>query len=283
MTEPMTSWGHRVGLGGAQFSLGELDDEGSAAVIRAAYDAGVRLFDSARAYAPVGDATHNERLFAEVLRGLPGAVIATKGGHYRSGAETWEVDNSPARLEADVELSLKALGLDRIDLFYLHRADGSESVADAVRLLDRLRSSGVLSAIGLSNVSATQLDEALGIARVDVVQNRLSALDVGDLPMVRRCEEAGIAYVAYSPLGGPQVARELADRLPGTSRILRSRGISPARGVLSATLALSPAVTVIAGTRRVEAAQDSAAADASLWDAELAAALAADQSRPQAR
>src|SRR4051794_38035276 len=124
MTPPLTG---QVALGGATFSLVPgFPEETAVAVIRAAVDAGVRVFDTARAYAPDGDPAHNEALFAKGLAGRGDVLIGTKGGHWRSGPREWDVDNSPARLRRDVDDSLRALGVDRLGLFYVHRADGRE-------------------------------------------------------------------------------------------------------------------------------------------------------------
>jgi aryl-alcohol dehydrogenase-like predicted oxidoreductase len=142
------------------------------ATIRAAADAGIRIFDSARAYAPVNDPHHNERLFAHALKGRSDVLIATKGGHFRTGQETWDVDNSAARLRLDVGTSLVTLGVERIGLYYLHRADAPYSIGECVSTLDDMRREGKIQRIGISNVTASQLEEAHSITSIDAVQNR---------------------------------------------------------------------------------------------------------------
>ncbi len=174
----------QVALGGALFSLVPgFDQDRATSVIQAAADAGVRVFDVARAYAPLGDPTHNEVLFSRALAGRDDVLIGTKGGHFRTGPREFDVDNSPERLRKDVDDSLAALGVDRLGLFYVHRADGRERfrggtgepppVGEAVAALDELRRDGKIAAIGLSNVTVAQLDEAVEIAPIGAVQNHL--------------------------------------------------------------------------------------------------------------
>lgn len=107
--------------------------------MRAAADAGIRVFGSARAYAPMDDPQHNERLLAQVLKGRSDVLIATKGGHFRTGREPWDVDNSGARLRQDACTSLAALGVHRIGLYYLHRADAPYPIGESVSTLDEIR------------------------------------------------------------------------------------------------------------------------------------------------
>jgi len=107
--------------------------DGDIATIRAAYEAGIRAFDTARVYSPVGDPLYAESLLADALYGLDDLVVMTKGGHFRTPDGGFGVDNSSARLRQDVEDSLRALRTDRIDLYLLHRADDeSVPIADSV-------------------------------------------------------------------------------------------------------------------------------------------------------
>ncbi|MFM9699850.1 aldo/keto reductase, partial [Streptomyces europaeiscabiei] len=201
MTERPLELVGQVALGGATFSLGpDRDRSSDIATIRAAANAGIRIFDSARAYAPVNDPRHNEELFAEALKGRSDVLVATKGGHFRTGQETWDVDNSAARLRRDVDTSLVALGVERIDLYYLHRADASYSIEESVSTLDAMRREGKIVRIGLSNVAASQLEEALYITSIDAVQNRHGVVDAESSDVLRLCEKLKIPFFAYSPL-----------------------------------------------------------------------------------
>ena len=279
----------QVALGGAGFSLAEhVDNAAATATIQAAARAGARVFDCARAYAPVGDPTHNERLFAHALAGHDDVLIGTKGGHFRTGARTWDVDNSPERLARDVDNSLTALGVEQIGLYYLHRADGRarfldpaadlEPLAESVAALDSIRRSGKIAAVGLSNVTVAQLDEAVAVAPIVAVQNLHSAAGLESEEVLRRCEELGIAFFAYSPLRGalshPQPAAP--ERFPRTSAAARIRGVSLARLLLRALLASSPVLSVVSGAQRVTTAIDSCSASEEPWDDELAEAFSGD-------
>jgi pyridoxine 4-dehydrogenase len=276
----------QVALGGATFSLvPDFPEERAVEVIRAAADAGVRIFDTARAYAPDGDPTHNEALFAAALAGRDDVLIGTKGGHFRTGPREWDVDNSPARLRQDVDTSLRALGVDRLGLFYVHRADGRERfrggtgapppVGEAVAALDRLRQAGTIAGIGLSNVTAAQLDEAVGVAPVAAVQNNLT-VGTADDAVLRRCQELGIPFFAYAPLRSVALGEGTAARFPATAALAAERGVSVQRLLLRGLLASSPVLSVVVGAGREATAVDSAAAMTDPWDDEAQAAYDAD-------
>jgi pyridoxine 4-dehydrogenase len=267
----------QVALGGAQFSLPDVrDDDAAVEVVRVAAEAGVRVFDSARAYAPFGDPTHNESLLARALHGRTDVLVATKGGHFRSGPEEWDVDNSPDRLRRDVEDSLVALGVERLDLYYLHRADHPTPIARGVAALADLRDAGKIARIGISNVTVAQVDEALAVAPVAAVQNLHSAAHAESADVLRRCEQLGIPFFAYSPLRGVASGPVAARAFPRTAALATERGVSVQRLLLRGLLASSPVISVITGASRVPTAIDAAAAAIEPWDDDLAAAFSAD-------
>lgn len=229
------------------------------ATIRAAYEAGIRSFDTARVYAPAGDPLYAESLIADALYGLDDVLVITKGGHFRTPDGGFAVDNAPARLRRDVEDSLGALRTGCIDLYLLHRAD-DESVptADSVAELARMREQGKIAQIGVSNVRLDQLHAALEVTSIAAVQNQYSPLARTWDPVSREecdavvaeCEAHGIVYIAYSPLktDGPAIAELRPDLLGGRR--------SPEAAVLAEILALSPAVAVITGASRKETVRD---------------------------
>ena len=279
--------GH-VALGCAGFSLSGADtSEHAGDVIRAAADAGIWIFDSARAYATPDDPLHNESLVARALAGRDDVLIATKGGHFRTGERSWDVDNSPDRLRRDVDDSLRALGAEQIGLYFLHRSDGRaglegrdaspDPIGASVAALDELRRQGKLARVGLSNVTVAQLHEALAIAPIDAVQNRLSALDMEKPDVLRYCEELGIAFFAYSPLRDGGVGPLAAQRFPRTFAAARSRGVSLQRVLLRGLLVSSRSVSLVVGAGQVSTATDAAAAMREHWDDELATAFCADR------
>ena len=284
----------QVVLGGAGFSLAEQPDDAKAVeVIRSARAAGIRLFDSARAYAPVGDPLHNERLFATALAGDNDVLIASKGGHFRTGSSTWDVDNTPIRLRRDIDDSRRALGVERIGLYFLHRADGRavfhgwshqrEPLRDSIACLDQLRHEGKIERLGLSNVTSGQLEEALGIARIDAVQNFLSVTGVGALDVLRACETHAVPFFAYSPLRHGGTGLDAERNFPRMHALASLRGVSIQRLLLRGLLASSPVMSVVVGASRSATAVDAAAVPSEPWDAEASAAFCEDRRELRAR
>lgn len=201
----------RVALGGLGFSLGEFPAEADAVeTIRTAYDHGVRQFDSARAYATADDPLHNETLFRRALAGRADAVVATKGGHFRVDADTWDVDGNPAALRRDCENSLAALGVEALPLYYLHKPDPSVPLA---------------------------------VTPIAVVQNEFSPYQSADRSVLDAASAAGVRFFAYSPLGGKKDRGRLASLMPDTVVLVGELGVSFHRLVLAWLLAQSPAVT----------------------------------------
>lgn len=244
-----------IGLGTAQFAFRDGPAQDSVATIRAAVDAGVTLIDTALAYTRAGVESYAEQVIARALRGVAGEhpVIATKGGHWRQG-DRFPVDGRPDTLRAHCEISLRTLGVDRIGLYQLHHVDPAVPLADSVGALEQLRQEGKIAAIGLSNVTIAQLDEARAVAPIATVQNRLSYGQPDDRPTALACMERGIGYLAYAPFGGPsgqppQAALAVATR----------RGVSVHRVLLAWLRAQSPNIVPLAGASRPASIADSAA------------------------
>jgi aryl-alcohol dehydrogenase-like predicted oxidoreductase len=249
----------RIGLGCMRLPP-ELGEE----TIAAAVDAGVTVFDTARAY------EGNEALLARALRG--NTRVVTKGGMARTGG-AWIPDGRAKALRADCEASLTALGGLPIDLYLIHAPDPRTPWRTSVRALARLVDDGLVRNVGLSNVNRDQLDEALELAPIRAVQVALSPFDDRALRggVVERCAEAGITVIAHSPLGGPRRRGTLArnEKLAG---IADACGATPAEVALAWLLDLSPAVVAIPGARTPDAARSAArAAKLSLDEAERAA------------
>jgi aryl-alcohol dehydrogenase-like predicted oxidoreductase len=266
-----------IGLGGMPMSLaGRPVQERSIRTIRAALDAGVNLIDTADAYsADDRDIGHNERLIAKALEGRrDGVIVATKGGHTRTRDGGWEIDASPAHLRAACEASLLALGTDRIDLYQLHRPDRNVPYAESVGALKELQDEGKVRWIGLSNANTDQIEEALGIAEIVSVQNQLSLEYVHPLEQgeVALCEQRGIAFLPWSPLGGISKAANAAEAHDPVKQAADAHGVSPQQVALAWLLALSPVMIPIPGASRPESVQDSVeAASLELSDDEIAA------------
>jgi aryl-alcohol dehydrogenase-like predicted oxidoreductase len=250
--------GHRVagiGLGTAQFAFRDGTPEGAVATVRAALDAGVRLIDTALAYTRPGVESYAEQVVARALRPVTAdrPLVATKGGHWRAGG-AFPVDGRPAALRAHCEVSLRTLGVERIDLYLLHHVDPAVPLLDSVGALEQLRGEGKIAAIGLSNVTIEQLDAALTAAPVAAVQNKLSYADPGDLPTALACARRQVAYLAYSPFGGPAGTPP-----PAALEVAGRHGVSVHRVLLAWLRDQSANIIPLAGASRPASIRDSAA------------------------
>ncbi len=247
--------------------------------IRAALDAGVTLVDSADAYGP-GDEKgadaqgSNEELIASLLDELgvrDRVLLATKGGHVRTDGGGWGLDSSAGHLHAAVDASLGRLGVEQIALWQHHRPDPEVDYADVIGTLKEIADSGKVAAIGLSNADPQQIRDAhavLGSSLVSV-QNQFSPKFRSSQPEIDVCDELGLAFLPWSPLGGLSDAKELAEKHPAFAEIADERGVSAQQVALAWELAQSPVVIPIPGAKRPQSITDSAAA------AELA--LSADE------
>ena len=275
-----------VGYGGMHLSLQDRPAEAeSIAVLHAALDAGVRLIDTADVYClDDADIGHNERLIARALREWSGprrdVLVATKGGLTRPGGR-WERDGRPEHLRSACERSLRALGVDRIDLYQLHAPDPAVPFEESVGALADLRREGKLRWVGLSNVSVAQIRAAEAIVPIASVQNRLNpffreALEEG---VVGYCGSRRMGFLAYSPTGGGRLNRKLPEH-PVLRPMAERLGLSAHALVLAWVLAQSPAVIVIPSARRITHALDGVSAgDLVLSPEDLAAIDRAEFSR----
>jgi aryl-alcohol dehydrogenase-like predicted oxidoreductase/histidinol phosphatase-like enzyme/predicted kinase len=233
------------------------DEARSLAVLRAALDAGIELFDTADAYCwDAGEAGHNERLIARALAAWPGnrsrVRIATKGGLTRPDGR-WEPDGRAKHLRDACERSLAALGVDRLDLYQLHAPDPRTSLATSVRALHRLKRDGLIGAIGLCNVTVGQIEEARRIAEIDSVQVELSVWHDHHFlsGVVDYCLANRLPLVAYRPLGGPSRRRKTA--LDPTLKAIAARHDATSSEIALAWLTdLSDLIVPIPGATRPE-------------------------------
>lgn len=271
-----------IGLGGMPLSIQNRPDERTAlAVIEAFVAGGGDHIDTASSYClDDDDFGHNERLIAKALRnvGRTNVVVATKGGLTRPNGR-WEVDCSPQWLRHCCEQSVQTLGAP-IPLYYLHTVDPAVPLAESLGALILLREEGKIGAIGLSNVNARHLDEALRLTPIAAVQNRCNVLDTRDFDsgLVERCRELGIAYVPYSPVGGHSGHRRL-DQYPALANVASKHGTTPYVIALAWLLAQGPHILPIPGASKVTSVESSLTAPRVRLDAEDLAALAALGSR----
>ena len=257
-----------IGLGCMRLSTrpdrDALDAEG---VIHAALDAGARLLDTADVYCHnEKDIGHNERLVAIALKSWNGdrsaIEVVTKGGMIRPAGK-WIPDGRAKHLARACEASLLALGVDVIDLYQLHVVDPRTPFETSVRALAALQTEGLIRKIGLSNVTAGQIQVARDIAEIDAVQVSMSVLDDASLRngVAEYCRDEGIRLIAYRPLGGASGIGRLAKDSVLTGLAAR-HGATPHEIALAWLLDLGPAVVPIPGATRVETAGSSGRAAA---------------------
>jgi aryl-alcohol dehydrogenase-like predicted oxidoreductase len=270
-----------VGLGCNNFGR-RLDLDRTAAVLEAALAAGIDFFDTADIY---GGAGASERLIGEALRGRRDEyVLATKFGMEMSGAEGLPEEPRGSReyIRWAIEGSLSRLGIDRIDLYQYHQPDGVTPIAETLAALDELVAEGLVTAIGCSNFSAAELEQAdrvareRGLARFVSLQNHYSLLERGiEAEVAPTCERLGVSILPFFPLesgllsgkysrgepapqgtrlaGRDEVAsEEQFDVIEAIGEYAEARGIETI-DVAIAGLAAQPAVaSVIAGATRPE-------------------------------
>ena len=213
------------------------------ATLRRAVELEVNLIDTADSYGPF----ISEELIAEALAPYPpGLVITTKGGWERVGPGQWTHNASPKHLEAAVEGSLRRLRLERIDVYQLHVPDPAVSFDASMETLARLRQQGKIRHIGLSNVTLEHLERARKIVPIVSVQNRYSFADREWDYLLNHCEQQGIAFIPWAPLGQNRqahgVLEEVAKEIGATALqvavawlLRRSRVVLPIPGTSSAT------------------------------------------------
>ena len=231
----------RLGFGAMRLtgSPARLDRRTAVGIARRAVDLGVNFIDTADSY-DLGD---NETLLAEALHPYPpGLVIATKGGQVNLG-RAWIPLGRPEYLRQQAELSLRRLRVDHIDLYQLHRIDPAVPLADQIGALRLLYEQGKIRHIGLSEVSATQLAEALAIAPIASVQNRYNLTDRASADVLACCEQHGIAFIPWLPVA-PLTARSTGP----VARVAGRLGATPAQVALAWLLRHSPAIVPIPGT-----------------------------------
>ncbi|MGA8050972.1 MAG: aldo/keto reductase [Burkholderiales bacterium] len=223
-------------------------------VFRRAIELGVNFFDTADSYGPHVD----EELIADALHPYPpDLVIATKGGLVRPNRNAWDPDGRPEHLRHALEGSLRRLRLERIDLYQLHAPDPRVPFADSVGALADMQRAGKIRHIGVSNVSLEELDIARRVATIVSVQNEYNIGDRSSEDVLSACQQRGIAFLPWYPLGAGAVLRSAAIR-----KIARGRGVSAAQVALAWLLERSPVMLPIPGTSSLEHLEENVAAAA---------------------
>lgn len=257
-----------IGLGEMPLSIeGRPDEERAMRTVHASLDAGVTIIDTADAYClNPEEHGHGERLVARALATYSGdtsrVIVATKGGHLRPGDGSWRVDGRPQYIKQACEASLKALGVDAIGLYQYHRPDPKVPYAESVGALAELLDEGKIRMAGISNATVAQIDEAQRVlgGRLASVQNEFSLRFRSSEDELRHCEEIGVAFIPWSPLGGIGNARQIEAEHPALAELAERRGVTPQQLTLAWMLAKGKRVVPIPGSSRPETARASAAA-----------------------
>jgi aryl-alcohol dehydrogenase-like predicted oxidoreductase len=262
---------NRLGFGAMRLATGTFrgptrDPENGAAVLRRAVELGVDHIDTAGFYGQES-VWANDLIRTALAPYRDGLVIATKVGPMRGPDGVPSGQAAAGELRGLVEEDLRSLGLDRLDLVYLRvggmTGPGGESIAERFAVLAELREEGLIRHLGVSNVDAAQLAEARAVAPVAAVQNTYA----DDMAMLAECEQSGIAYAPYFPLGGGFTPRDFARIGEVAERV----GATVMQVALAALLAQSPAVLAIPGTGSLAHLEENIAArDVKLSEEDLA-------------
>ena len=248
---------NRLGYGAMQLTgpgvWGDPKDPAQAVrVLRRAVELGVNFIDTADSYGPVVA----EQLIKKALHPYAdGVVIATKAGLTRQGPGKWTPVGRPEYLRQQAELSLRNLGLERIDLFQLHRIDPAVPLEDQVGELKKLQDEGKIRHIGLSEVTVTELQAAQQIAVIASVQNLFNLASRSAGPLLDYAAGNGIAFIPWYPLATGSLAG------PGSplAKLAAEHGATPSQLALAWLLRRSPVMLPIPGTSTVSHLEDNVA------------------------
>lgn len=250
-----------IGLGTMVFGFVDAtNDVASIRTLHTAFDAGIDLVDTALCYTSLEEPSHSERVVAEAIRTWGGDVrVATKGGHWRD--ETgFPKDGRPEAIRRHCETSLRTLGVESLWLYQLHWPDPAVPVEETMGAFADMQREGKVQHVGVSNFSVEQITAAQSVVTVASVQNPFSIVRQDDRKVLDHCAEQGIAYLAYSPVGGHGSAKKLDELSPACAKVARTRGLTPQQVALAWLLAQSPTVVPLAGCSRPQTVLASAAA-----------------------
>jgi pyridoxine 4-dehydrogenase len=236
---------HRLGFGAMRITGSGIwgppvNREAAKATLARAPELGIDLIDTADSYGPFV----SEDLIREVLHPYNGVLIATKGGLTRHGPDIWRPVGNPYYLRQCVLMSLRRLGLDRIDLWQLHRIGPDCRREVQFEAIAKMREEGLIRHIGLSEVSVDDIVLAQRYFPVATVQNQYNLVDRTSEAVLDYCEEQGIGFIPWAPLARGALAREgsaLAD-------VARQHGVGESAIALAWLLRRSPVMLPIPGT-----------------------------------
>jgi pyridoxine 4-dehydrogenase len=232
-------------------------------VLKRAVELEVNFIDTADSYGPVV----SERLIGEALSPFPkGLVVATKGGLTRQGPDQWLPVGRPEYLAQQVEMSLRYLKTEVIDLWQLHRIDPQVPVEESLEVIAKLQQAGKIRHVGLSEVKPSEIDQARKVIEIVSVQNLYNIGDRQHEDVLEYCEKHQLAFIPWFPVAAGKLAQ------PGgkLDAIARSHGATVAQLSIAWLLHRSPVVLPIPGTSSVAHLEENLkAAEILLSDAEL--------------
>lgn len=248
---------NRLGFGAMRLTgkgiWNEPEDIGEARkVLRRAYELGVNFFDTADSYGP----EVSERLIGEMSPYPKDLVVATKGGLTRQGPNKWAPVGRPEYLIQCVEMSLRRLRLERIDLYQLHRIDKKVPVEESLGALKNLQQAGKIRHIGLSEVTPIEIERAAKTVPIVSVQNRYNLADREYEKTLAWCEKHKIAFIPWFPLGAGKLTQ------PGgkLDEAAKRHGASITQLSIAWLLHRSPVMLPIPGTSSVKHLEENIAA-----------------------
>jgi len=249
---------YRLGFGAMQITgpgvWGEPGNRSEAIdVLRRTVELGINFVDTADSYGPYV----SEQLIREALHPYPpGFVIATKAGFVRTGPKQWVPLGRPEYLRQECEMSLRRLGVERIDLFQLHRIDPKVNADEQFGLLRDLQKEGKIRHVGLSEVNVNEIEAARKIVPIATVQNRYNLVERGSEEVLQYCQREKIGFIPWFPLATGNLAR------PGgpLARAAQRLNAEPAQVALAWLLAKSPVMLPIPGTSKVKHLEENTAA-----------------------
>jgi aryl-alcohol dehydrogenase-like predicted oxidoreductase len=228
------------------------DREAMLSLLRRLPDLGVDLVDTADSYGP-----HvSEQLLREALHPYGGLVVATKGGYVRPRPDAWVPLGRPEYLQQSARLSARRLGVERIDLWQLHRIDTTVPRDEQFDAIRQLRDEGLIRHVGLSQVGVEDLEAARAVFPVATVQNRYNVLERRSEAVLRYCERAGIGFIPYFPLAAGRLGQSAAS----LAAIGAKYGASVEQIALAWLLRHSPVMLPIPGTGRLAHLEQNVAA-----------------------
>lgn len=233
------------------------------AVLRRAVELGINLFDTADSYGPAT----SEEVIARTLKPYPkNFVIATKGGLVRPSPGEWVPVGRPEYLRQCVEMSLRRLGLERIDLYQLHAIDSSVPLEESLAALKIMQQQGKIRHIGLSNVSVDEIERAKKVVKVVSVQNQYNLRYRDSEDVLDYCEKHNLGFIPWYPLGDGDLTHS-AD----LEKMAKQKGATVSQLALAWLLKRSPVMLPIPGTSSVKHLEENAgAATIQLTDEEFA-------------